>query len=109
MLRKEPKSKVETPFPFFALYIYLLQLVCKRFQHLEHKEALVRNSNAQEHYQKLYDCLCIQTLNSLILSCKSLYSDLALLEKVSKFKKHRGEIPWNLRLRTKPMAKETTE
>lgn len=35
----------------------VLQLVCKRFQHLEHEEALDRNSNAQEHYQKLNDSL----------------------------------------------------
>lgn len=109
MLKKEPTCKVETPFLSFALYIWSPSASVQRFQHLEHEEPQDRNSNAQEHYQKLYDCLHTQTLNSLILPCESLSSDLALLEQVRKFEKHRGEIPWNLRLRTKPMAEETTE
>lgn len=114
-------SKVETSFPRFffshstlsahAVFIGLLKAVWKRFQHLEHEEALERNSIAQEHYQKIMWQLTHTNLHSLIhllISPLLLYSDLVLLGQVSKTKKHREENPWNLRLRTKPMTKGTT-
>lgn len=49
----------------------------------------------------------MHSLIHLLISPLLFYSDLVLLGQVSKIKKHREEMPWNLRLRTKPMANGT--